>query len=175
MYSPYDASYAICRRNVLPCEEATLRLRTFFPDEASCIHGSNDKLIFAQIHDLFHTDARASRKFVQEEMMSIAEKIQVNPENRKQYESKLDGKQKEYPAFNKKPTEQELLAFLLDRIKGEVVDGGYTFTKPCSLNLLKIAKGVIQYEYDKQLSYLTSFPQQDISEKIQTSLNNNCI
>lgn len=132
----------------------------FSPGERPVIHGSKDNLLFAQIHDLFHTWARQKRFIIQDEMMSRVKSIQIDPMVRKQYRAKLSDLNVEYPSFRELPSQEELTCFLLDRIRGEVIDGGYPFTKIATKDffqvqeqldqaLINIAKGVVNYTFNR--------------------------
>lgn len=96
-----------------------------FPEEVELVHGSVDRVFFAQIHDLFHAEARNTNPF-QYQMTQKIQRIAFDPALRKAYREKMNaGIDALYPSFMELPTEEEMVAYLLDRIAGEVVDGGF--------------------------------------------------
>jgi|GEM_PF-5577008 hypothetical protein len=102
----------------------------FFPGECTSVHGSQDKTIFPYIHDLFHTHARNLRGSFQKEIMKRVDRLGIGLELREEYSSKMDnGNGSLYPRFITMPNADEMTAYLLDRIIGEVIDGGYVFVK----------------------------------------------
>jgi hypothetical protein len=100
-----------------------------FPEEAPSVHGSRDKTIFAVVHDFLHTNARNRRgDIIQNSMMDFIRQIEKAPECQGFYRNKMtDGYGSIYPKFREFPTQNEMVGFLLDRVIGEIIDGGYDF------------------------------------------------
>ncbi len=103
-----------------------------FPDENAQVHGCCDKTILAQVHDLLHTHARYKRgdlgSKIQELLLVRIKRIQVDLVLREKYSLKMnDGKGQNNPSFIQMPTMDEMVACLLDRVAGVIVDGGYRY------------------------------------------------
>lgn len=145
----------------------------FFTGEETVVHGSSDKTIFAQIHDLFHTNARLNREHIQNDLMHIAFISRAGFSSHWSYLEKLDdGIGKLYPEFRRdlKPTEDEVVAFLLDRIMGEIVDGAYPLTRNHSETLYQVGEKVLKHEFVKR-THLKGMDKEAISLKVMIELN----
>lgn len=127
----------------------------FFPREETIVHGSTDKTIFAPVHDLFHTGGRWPRRFHQPKLMDLVAFVKVDPAVRLRYTQKLNYKNKVNPVFKEVPTKEEVIAFLLDRVIGEIVDGSYIISNEwgndvdsqCKRALFQVIESVLDDEF----------------------------
>lgn len=134
-----------------------------FPDDVNVIHGSQDRLFFAQVHDLFHTRGRtAFGPIIVKDMIDLIFDVKVDARVRKSYNQKMDPVHSVYPRFVEMPSEEEMVAYLLDRITGEIMDASYKITidRSCLFDAPEIAlKGVVKGVFDREFRLLESkFP-----------------
>lgn len=105
-----------------------------FPHERKLTHGSKDASFWVHLHDMLHKQGRKKRlsenKELYLETLALFKHHPNTQEIQDRYESKLDdGHNKLRPSFKwgSFPDEEEQLAYLFDRLYGEVVDGGVPF------------------------------------------------
>ncbi len=97
-----------------------------FPGDAPVIHGSVDKLLFAAMHDVFHTlGRRLAKQYSPMLIQTFFSRCRLSERHRAQYQAKLgDGVRVLYPFFEEGNfTVRELISYVVDRILGRVVDG----------------------------------------------------
>lgn len=146
----------------------------FFPDELAVVHGSTDKTIFPQLHDFLHTAGRKRRAGLQPLMMErVWDSFRIGPELREEYRRKMnDGIGSLYPKFMTMPTQEEMTAYLLDRIVGEIIDGGYSLRGIQSMSdverkiLKNIIVGVEDYEFRQLPDPVSEEFQKGVMQKV---------
>jgi hypothetical protein len=120
----------------------------FLPHEKVPVHGSLDSTIWAPLHDLLHAQARRDSGDKLIPLIDLArEKFKGLVEVRSAYLKKLnDGIDDLFPHFKEVPTPLEMAAYVLDRVRGEIVDGGFRTSSNVNDTLKDLTTRVLRKE-----------------------------